>query len=222
MPEELWQSVDHYITNLFALEDSALLDALADSEASGLPPINVAANQGRMLELLATVSGARRILEIGTLGGYSTIWLARALGPGGVLVSLELDERHASVARSNVARAGFADVVEVLVGPASTSLRQLVAERTAPFDFIFIDADKESYPDYFEQSLLLAHAGSLIVADNVVRGGEVVNEHATDERVIAVRTFLELAAAHPRVRGTAIQTVGVKGHDGFALLYVTA
>jgi len=220
MNEEQWSSVDNYLVALLAPSDEALTSALADSEAAGLPPIAVAPNQGKMLELLAKATGAQRILEIGTLGGYSTISLARALGAGGALITLELKEKHALVARNNIDRAGLSDVVTIRVGPAADSLRSLVAEEEETFDFIFIDADKEGYPEYLELSLALSHAGTLIVADNVVRNGEVANPDTTDARVHGVRLFLELAAANRRVSATAVQTVGSKGYDGFALLLV--
>jgi predicted O-methyltransferase YrrM len=220
MNDNTWIAVDDYLVSLLSPSDEALSAALADSEAAGLPPIAVAPNQGKMLEILAKATGARRILEIGTLGGYSTISLARALPPGGALITLELEDLHARVARANIDRAGLADTVTVRVGPAADSLRSLVADEEESFDFIFIDADKQSYPEYLELSLALAHAGTLIVADNVIRDGEVINPDSADERVQGVRLFLELAAADPRVSATAIQTVGSKGYDGFALLFV--
>jgi predicted O-methyltransferase YrrM len=220
MNDKTWATVDDYLVELLTPSDEALSAALVDSDAAGLPPIAVAPNQGKMLQLLATATGARRILEIGTLGGYSTISLARALSAGGTLTTLELEERHAVVARANIERAGLGDVVTVRVGPATDSLRSLVADQEKAFDFIFIDADKEGYPEYLELSLALAHPGTLIVADNVIRNGEVANPHSADERVRGVRLFLELAAADPRVSATAIQTVGSKGYDGFALLLV--
>jgi predicted O-methyltransferase YrrM len=220
MNEDQWSSVDHYLVSLLTPSDEALASALADSEAAGLPPIAVASNQGKMLELLARATGARRILEIGTLGGYSTISLARALPVGGALITLELEEKHARVARVNIERAGLSDVVTIQLGPAADSLRSLVAHEEEAFDFIFIDADKEGYPEYLELSLALSHPGTLIVADNVIRNGEVANPETTDERVRGVRLFLELAAADPRVSATAVQTVGSKGYDGFALLLV--
>ncbi len=164
---------------------------------------------------------ARRILEIGTLGGYSTIWLARALPSDGSLVTLELEPVHAEVARKNIDRAGLGTLVDIRVGPATTSLEDLIDGDTEPFDFIFIDADKEGYPKYLELSLQLSRPGTVIVADNVVRDGEVANSTSTDERVQGVRAFLEMAAANDRTEGTAIQTVGSKGYDGFALLVVT-
>jgi predicted O-methyltransferase YrrM len=220
MNDKTWVTVDDYLVALLSPPDEALTAALVDSDAAGLPPIAVAPNQGKMLELLAKATGARRILEIGTLGGYSTISLARALPADGALITLELEDKHALVARANIERAGLGDVVTIRVGPAADSLRSLVAQEEETFDFIFIDADKEGYPEYLELALALAHAGTLIVADNVVRNGEVANPGSTDERVLGVRLFLELAAADPRVSATAIQTVGSKGYDGFALLLV--
>jgi predicted O-methyltransferase YrrM len=220
MNDKTWVSVDDYLVALLSPPDEVLTAALVDSDAAGLPAIAVAPNQGKMLELLAKATGARRILEIGTLGGYSTISLARALGASGALLTLELEDKHALVARANIERAGLGDVVTIQVGPAADSLRSLVAHEEESFDFIFIDADKEGYPEYLELSLALAHSGTLIVADNVVRNGEVANPDSTDERVRGVRLFLELAAADPRVSATAVQTVGSKGYDGFALLLV--
>ena len=220
MTEELWATVDNYLVSLLSPSDDALDKALSDSDAAGLPPINVAPNQGKLLELLAKSHGARRILEIGTLGGYSTIWLARSLSEGGQLISLELESKHADVARSNVMRAGLESVVEIRVGPASSSLRDLIGEKLEPFDLIFIDADKEGYPEYFALSLELSRVGTMIIADNVVRAGGIVDPQSTDERVLAVRAFLELVAEEDRVDATAIQTVGSKGYDGFALMLV--
>src|SRR5665213_311216 len=220
MTEELWATVDNYLVSLLSPSDDALDKALSDSDAAGLPPINVAPDQGKLLELLAKSHGARRILEIGTLGGYSTIWLARSLSEGGQLISLELESKHADVARSNVMRAGLESVVEIRVGPASSSLRDLIGEKVEPFDLIFIDADKEGYPEYFALSLELSRVGTMIIADNVVRAGGIVDPQSTDERVLAVRAFLELVAEEDRVEATAIQTVGSKGYDGFALMLV--
>jgi predicted O-methyltransferase YrrM len=221
MTDNQWTTVDEYFGTLLLPPDDALDGAIAESASAQLPPISVAPNQGKMLELLARMQGSRRILEIGTLGGYSTIWLARALPSDGSLVTLELEPHHAEVARSNIARAGLGAVVDVRVGPAAKSLQDLIEEGTEPFDFIFIDADKESYPKYFELSLQLSRPGTVMVADNVVRGGEVVDPTSSDERVQGTRAFLEMVAANDRVEGTAIQTVGSKGYDGFALLLVT-
>jgi predicted O-methyltransferase YrrM len=211
--DERWEDVDRYLRELFAPAD------LRDSEAAGLPSIQVTPTQGKLLHLLARATEARRILELGTLGGYSAIWLARALPPDGALITLEADPRHAEVARANLDRAGVSGLVEIRVGPALETLPQLVG--TGPFDLIFIDADKVGYPDYFGWSLRLAGAGSVIVADNVVRGGAVADPDSEDPNVLAVRRFHELVAAEPRVSATVIQTVGTKGYDGFTLALVT-
>ena len=221
MSEERWSKVDEYLVSLFMPSDLALEETLAQSTAAGLPPISVAPNQGKMLEILSTMQRSRRILEIGTLGGYSTIWLARSLPKDGLLVTLELEPVHAEVARKNIDQAGLGHLVDIRVGPAATSLAALVNEAVEPFDFIFIDADKEGYPEYLEHSMRLSRVGTVIVADNVVRDGEIVNPTSSDERVEGARTFLKLAAADERLEGTAIQTVGSKGYDGFALLLVT-
>jgi len=221
MNQETWTAVDHYTGDLLALNDSTLEAALADSQAAGLPPINVAPNQGRLLQMLARSCGARLILEIGTLGGYSTIWLARGLLPGGKLVTLEFEPKHAQVARTNLERAGLGGVVELRQGKAVESLAQLAAEGRGPFDFIFIDADKESYADYFAWALKLSRPGTLIIADNVVRNGAVKDAGSADPRVQGVRRFNELLAAEPRVSATILQTVGSKGYDGFAMALVT-
>ncbi len=215
-----WTDVDRYLVSLLAPSDAALDAALADSDEAGLPQIAVAPNQGKLLMLLATMQGARRILEIGTLGGYSTIWLARSLPSDGTLISLELEPRHADVARRNLERAGLGSLVEIRVGSAPSSLRQMIADGVEPFDFVFIDADKEGYPDYLDLSLQLSRPGTVIVADNVVRNGEVANPASADPRVQGVQTFLERAAADDRLEGTAVQTVGSKGYDGFALFIV--
>lgn len=198
----------------------ALDAALHESAAAGLPEINVTPNQGKLLSLLARSIGARRILEIGTLGGYSTIWLARALPPNGRLVTLELDPDHANVARANFKRAGLSAITDLRVGPARETLDELETQEAEPFDFVFIDADKESTADYFLQVLKLSHAGTVIIVDNVIRGGEVANAATEDPKVLGVRRFNEVAAAEKRVSVTAIQTVGSKGYDGFALALV--
>lgn len=203
----LWDDVDDYFTTQLAPHDDVLDAAVRDSEGAGLPSIAITAPQGKLLQLLAQIQGARNILELGTLGGYSTIWLARALPADGRLVSLEYDPRHAEVATRNIARAGLEQVVEVRVGPALESLPKLADENPAPFDLVFIDADKGNNPHYVEWALKLTREGSLIVVDNVVRG---------------TRTAIELIGGHPRLSGTAIQTVGGKGYDGFALARVLA
>ena len=220
MTQEKWTAVDRYLTDLLAPPDLALGAALKASAAAGLPPINVSPPQGKLLHLLARIQGARNILEIGTLGAYSTIWLARALPADGQLITLESDPRHAEVARENLARAGLASVVELRLGRALETLPQIAAENRGPLDLIFIDADKRSNPEYLQWALRLARPGTLIVADNVVRGGTVADAASNDPSVQGVRRFLELLAAEPRVSATAIQTVGSKGYDGFALAVV--
>ncbi|MFZ1063457.1 MAG: O-methyltransferase [Acidimicrobiales bacterium] len=220
MTQELWSQVDDYVVDTLTPSDPVLDAALADSDAGGLPPINVAPNQGKLLELLVRSHRAHRVLEIGTLGGYSTIWLARGVDSGGRVVSLELDAHHAEVARKNLARAGFSNLVEVIVGAALETLASLVKSKEEPFDFVFIDADKEGYPRYLEFALSLSHPGTLIVADNVVRDGEVIDPKSADERVRGVREFLALAASDARLEGTVVQTVGTKGYDGFGIFLV--
>jgi predicted O-methyltransferase YrrM len=210
-----FDQIDAYLNGVLLPPDPALDQALADSDAAGLPQIAVAPNQGRMLKLLAQMAGARRILEIGALGGYSTIWLARALPPDGRLVSLESVPKHAEVARANLARAGLADRAEVRVGRALDLLPTL----EGPFDFTFIDADKPSNPDYFAWALRLSRPGSVIVVDNVVRAGGVADSHG-DPSVQGTRRMFEAIAAEPRVEATAVQTVGSKGWDGFCLIRV--
>ena len=215
MSQADWTRVDDYLMGALLAADPALDQALAASDAAGLPAIAVAPNQGKMLMLLAQMVGARRILEIGTLGGYSTIWLARALPEGGRLVSLEYEARHAEVARRNIAAAGLADRVEVRVGRGVDLLPQV----EGPIDFTFIDADKASNPDYFQGALKLSRPGAVIVVDNVVRGG-AVTEAKGDANVQGIRRMNEMIAAEPRVSATAVQTVGSKGWDGFCLIRV--
>jgi predicted O-methyltransferase YrrM len=217
--QEQWTAVDDYINGLLVGSDAALDAALEASTAAGLPAIAVSPSQGKLLHLLARAMGARKILELGTLGGYSTIWMARALPADGRLITLEYDPKHAEVARANIARAGLASKVEIRLGRAIETLPQLTSE--APFDLIFIDADKVSYPDYFPWALKLSRPGSLIIADNIVRKGAVAEESSDDANVQAVRRFNELLAAESRVSATVIQTVGSKGYDGFALALVT-
>ncbi len=220
MTKELWTDVDRYLTAHLVPPDAALDAALATSATAGLPEIAVSPNHGKLLHLLAKIQGARKILEIGTLGGYSTIWLARALAPGGHLVTLENDPRHADVARANLGNAGLGRIVQVRVGAALDTLPQLVAEGRGPFDLIFIDADKVNTPAYFAWALTLSRPGSLIVVDNVIRDGAVADASSTDQAVQGMRQFFELVRSEPRVEATAIQTVGIKGYDGFALLRV--
>lgn len=221
MGEERWAAVDTYLGELFGGADPVLDAALAASDDAGLPAIQVSAMQGRLLHVLARSVGARRVLEIGTLGGYSTIWLGRALAAGGSLLTLEAEPRHAAVARANLDRAGLGGVVEVRVGPAAESLAQLAAAGAEPFDLVFIDADKAGYPEYLSWALRLTRPGSLIVGDNVVRKGAVADPDSDDPNVPGVRRFLELIAAEPRLAGTVVQTVGEKGHDGLAIALVT-
>jgi len=222
MSQDQWTAVDSYITDLLVPPDPALDGALYTSAAAGLPPINVSPNQGKLLHILARVQGARNILEIGTLGGYSAIWLARALPPGGRLITLEVDAKCAEVARSNIVHAELDHLIEVRLGKALDTLPKLSAEGRGPFDLIFIDADKPSIPDYFNWSLQLSRPGTLIVVDNVVRKGAVIDSTSEDRSVQGVRLFNELLSAEPRVTATEIQTVGSKGYDGFALALVTA
>ena len=217
---DTWNDVDSYFTETLALTDPALDAAQAASDAAGLPPIAVSAPQGRLLQLLALTQGARTILEIGTLGGFSTISLARALPPGGRLVSLEYEPKHAEVARGSVAAAGLADRVEIRVGAALDSLPGVQADGLAPFDLVFIDADKVNNANYVRWALELSRPGTLIIVDNVVRGGRVLDGSGEDPTVVGTRAALELIAAEPRLTATAVQTVGSKGYDGFVLARV--
>ncbi|MFJ9847134.1 O-methyltransferase [Kitasatospora sp. NPDC101155] len=218
--QSTWDAVDTYFSEQLVGHDAVLEAATAAADAAGLPRIAVAPNQGKLLHLLALAQGARRILEVGTLGGYSTIWLARALPADGTLISLELDPRHAEVARGNLARAGLEKVAEVRLGRAADSLAALVAQGEEPFDLVFIDADKPSNPEYFRRALQLTRPGSLIIVDNVVRGGAIADAASTDPAVVATRALHELIAAEPRVTATSVQTVGSKGYDGFTLARV--
>lgn len=221
MTPELWTTVDSYIADHLIEADPALLAALESSAAAGLPPIQVSPPQGKLLHLLARLIGARHILEIGTLAGYSTIWLARAVPPGGQVVTLEIDARHAAVAEANFARAGLGARVELRLGPALETLPRLAAERSEPFDLTFIDADKPNIPAYFDWALRLSRRGSVIVIDNVVRDGRVVAADDPDPNVQGVRRLIERLAGEPLCSATALQTVGGKGYDGFALVLVT-
>jgi len=220
MSLDRWKQVDRYLGETFVPETDAMRDAVAASDAAGLPAIQVAPNQGRMLELFARMLRAKRILELGTLGGYSTLWLARGLEPGGRVVTIEADPHHAVVARATFLRAGLGDTVELREGTALEVLPRLAAEGGEPFDLVFVDADKPNMPDYFTWSLRLTRPGSLIIVDNVVREGEVADASSADPSVRGVRRMNELVAAEPRVSATAIQTVGSKGYDGFALILV--
>jgi predicted O-methyltransferase YrrM len=219
--QELWTAVDRYIASAMVPSDAALDAALAASDAAGLPPIQVSVTQGKFLALLATIRGARQILELGTLGGYSTIWLARTLPAGGRLITLEAEPRHAEVARSNLQRAGLTERAEVRLGRALDTLPLLAREGAGPFDFVFIDADKANIPEYFSWSLKLTRPGSVIVVDNVVRKGNVIDGTSSDVNVQGVRRFNEQLASTSGVSATTLQTVGSKGYDGFTLVLVT-
>jgi predicted O-methyltransferase YrrM len=220
MNQELWTDVDHYLVENLIPADPALDKALESNQAAGLPTIDVAPNQGKLLHLLARIQGARRILEIGTLGGYSTIWLARALPSDGKLITLEVEAKHAEVARANIERAGLSSLVQLRLGPALESLSQLQKEGAKPFDLIFIDADKQNIPAYLEWSLRLSRPGTVIITDNVIRDGAVINSEDPDPRVQGVRRLFEMLSADPRLDATALQTVGTKGYDGFTLAIV--
>jgi predicted O-methyltransferase YrrM len=218
--QELWTAVDQYINETLIPSDPVLDAALEASAAAGLPSIQVSPSQGKLLYLLARIQGARHILEIGTLGGYSTIWMARALPPGGHLLTLEADAKHAAVARANFVRAGLASVIELRFGPALDTLPRVATEGRGPFDLTFIDADKFTMAEYFEWALKLSRRGSVIVADNVIRHGGVVDAESKDADILGVRRFNEHLAKEPGVSATEIQTVGSKGYDGFALAVV--
>jgi predicted O-methyltransferase YrrM len=218
--EPVWAEVDRFICSHLLPGDSDPTFVLETSAAAGLPSISVSGAQGKLLFVLARALAATRILEIGTLGGYSGIWLARALGAGGRLVTIEVDPTHAAVARANFERAGVADRIDLRVGRGIDVLPALAAEGAGPFDVVFIDADKVSYPDYFDWSMKLSRPGTLIIADNVVRAGAVVGVGEVDESAIAAKTFTEKLGRDPRVAATAIQTVGAKGYDGFAAMVV--
>jgi predicted O-methyltransferase YrrM len=222
MGEQHYETVDRYLADRYAPGDDALAAALAANDAAGLPSIAVSQTQGKLLQVLARMVCARRILEIGTLGGYSSLWLAGALPAGGRLITLELNARHAAVARSNFVRAGLTDRIELWEGPALDSLERLHAVSPEPFDFFFIDADKANSPNYVSWALKLSHRGSVIVIDNVIREGAIVNARSRDPAVLGTRRLHDMLASEPRLSATAIQTVGAKGYDGFALAVVTA
>lgn len=221
MNQDKWTEVDRYLGEALLPPDPVLEEVQRASAVAGLPPIQVSAVQGKLLYLWARSLGARAILELGTLGGYSTIWLARALASGGRVVTLEVDPKHAEVARANFARAGLSAAIEIRLGPAAESLRRLADEKRGPFDFVFVDADKEGYPEYFRQALALSRPGTVMVFDNVVRDGAVTDAASGNASVRAVRRLNERIAAEPRVSATAIQTVGSKGYDGLAFVLVT-
>jgi len=220
MSQEQWSAVDRYISGLVVQPDAALDQALASTAAAGMPAIAVSAAQGKLLHLMARMIGAERILEVGTLGGYSTIWMARALPAGGRIISLEIDPRHAEVARTNIAQAGVDQVAEVRVGPALETLAKMAADGEGPFDLVFIDADKANIPEYFTWASKMLRAGGVIIVDNVVRNGGVLDDSGTDANIAGVRRFNDLLATLPDVSATTVQTVGSKGYDGFTLAIV--
>lgn len=222
MDQELFASVDRYLADHLIPNDPPLNEALKANKDAGLPTIDVSPTQGKLLYLLARMASAKRILEVGTLGGYSTIWLARALPPDGKLVTLELSPKHAEVAAANIRHAGLSHLVEQKVGPALDSLAALHAEKTAPFDLIFLDADKPNNPNYLDWAIRLSRPGTVIIGDNVIRDGAIIDANDTDPAVTGTRLFLEKLGAHPHLDATAIQTVGSKGYDGFALAIVKA
>src|ERR1035437_1535559 len=217
MDQELFESVDAYISNLFGYEDAVLKDTIKSMEEADIPAISISANQGKFLQLLARLNNAKRILELGTLGGYSTIWLGRALPADGYLLTLELEQSHADVAQRNINKAGLGQIVQIRVGKALEQLPLIVEEGIEPFDMIFIDADKQPYAEYFEWALKLSRPGTLIIADNVIREGQVLDDKSTDERVKGVQRFNKALAANKQVTATIIQTVGSKEYDGMAI-----
>ena len=219
--QEIWTKVDDYIDDIFISSDEALERALKICDESQMPPISVTASQGKFLQILARLVNANKILEIGTLGGYSTIWLARALAENGKLISLEINEKHAEIARSNIEYAGLSDKVEIRVGSAVDILPQIATENIAPFDMIFIDADKENNPTYFKFALQMARIGSIIIIDNIVRYGDVLNPNS-NLSIRGIRKLNEMIKKEPRINATAIQTVGRKGYDGFAIALVVS
>jgi predicted O-methyltransferase YrrM len=219
MNQELWTKVEEYFAPLVQ-EDEALRAAAKDGEKAGLPPIAVSPNEGKLLLLMARIVGARKILEVGTLAGYSTIWLARGLSEGGRLITLEYEQKHADVARKNIERAALAEIVDIRVGDATKTMPELLKEGAGPFDLIFLDANKDGYPAYFEWALKLSRKGTVIIADNVVRDGGVIDAASKDASIQGVRRLNEMVAAEKRVSATAIQTVGSKGYDGFAVIRV--
>ena len=220
--EQTWQSVDDYFESRLGLSDDILDAALSDSNKAGLPAINVTPAQGKFLALIVRAMRARRVLEIGTLGGYSTIWMARELPDDGELITLEISPKNAQVAQGNLDRAGISDRIRILVAPASDSLKRIIADRVEPFDVVFIDADKERSVEYFDAALALTRVGSVIIVDNVVRKGAIIDSSTSDAMVIGMQRLTERVAGESRVSATAIQTVGSKGYDGFILAVVIA
>jgi predicted O-methyltransferase YrrM len=220
MTQELWTAVDNYIVDALRLEDSLFRDVQAACDAAGLPPIQVSASQGKLLEIIVRMTHAQSVLEIGTLGGYSTIWMAKGLPPAGRVVTLEIDVKHAEVAAANFARAGLSDRIDLRIGPALETLPGVEREGAGPFDLIFIDADKANIPSYFEWALKLSHFGSVIIVDNVVREGAVIERDSADVSVQGVRRLNEMLPTIEGIESTVVQTVGGKGYDGFAIVFV--
>jgi predicted O-methyltransferase YrrM len=220
MTQATWTAVDDYIAERLVVEEGALGAALADNAAAGLPAMDVSPAQGKFLALMVAITGAKKVLELGTLGGYSTIWMARALPEDGQLVTLEFDPHHAAVAEANITRAGLADRVEIVVGAAAETLAQVAADGAGPFDLIFIDADKPNNPIYLDWAVKLSRPGTVIILDNVVRDGRVVEADNKDARIIGTRAGFDFISAHPRLDATALQTVGTKGYDGFVFARV--
>ena len=220
MSQDIWSAVDNYIDGQLALNDAALDASIIANASGGLPAIDITASQGKLLQMIARLAGARRILEIGTLGGYSTIWLARALPADGKLITLEYDPTHAAVAKSNIERAGLSKIVDVRIGAALDTLPAIESENGGPFDLFFIDADKVNNPNYLEWAIKLSRKGSVIVVDNVVREGGLADANSSDEAIIASRKVVETIGRDPRLDGTVMQTVGTKGYDGFAVAMV--
>jgi predicted O-methyltransferase YrrM len=222
MTKDIFKKVDAYISNLLAPEDKALADTVKSLSTEGLPQISVTANQGKFLQLMATLCNAVKILELGTLGGYSTIWLARALPDNGKIITIEFDKHHADVARKNIDNAGLGDKVDLRVGTALDILPTLISEGEGPFDMIFIDADKPPYPEYFDYAVALSRPGTLIICDNVIREGKVLNKKSRDEKVQGVQRLNEMLGSNKKVTATILQTVGVKEHDGMAIAVVNS
>jgi len=222
MNNELFEAVDHYIDELLVPEDEALIATKDSLEKAGMPQISVSSNQGKFLHILALLCNAKKILEVGTLAGYSTIWLARAIPKDGQLITIELDPKHAAVAKKNIELAGLGSKVDIRIGKAMDILSKLETEKTGPFDMIFIDADKAPYAEYFQYALRLSRPGTLIVADNVIRDGKVLDPNSSDEMVKGVQRFNKALASNKEVTATIIQTVGVKEYDGMALAVVKA
>lgn len=220
MSQELWTSVDNYLGEVLVRQDQHLSDAVAASDAAGLPSIQVSPPQGKLLEIMIEMMGAKTILEVGTLGGYSTIWMARSLPADGRVVTIEIDPKHAQVAQENVNRAGLGDKIDLRTGNAREILPKMIEEGAGPFDFSFIDADKASNPDYFAWALEMSRPGSVIIVDNVIRDGKIVDTDSEDASVKGVRRLNDVMAANPRIKVTALQTVGVKGYDGFSIAIV--